>query len=209
MVDTLNDMVFDMLPGETISFYSADSIADTGDEEESEQLALNYPVEFLNTLDINGIPHHCLKLKIGVSVMLLRNLNPSEGLCNGTRIILTGLHENVLRGRVMSKGFSSQEVLIPRINLIADEGKEWPFRLRRRQFPVRVAFAMTIHKSQGQTLKHVGVYLPEPVFTHGQLYTAFSRVTSPDTLHVLLHNGRVPGYDGLWTPNVVHKEVLV
>jgi ATP-dependent DNA helicase PIF1 len=42
-----------------------------------------------------------------------------------------------------------------------------PFTLRRRQFPVRPAFAMTINKAQGQTLKMVGIFLPKPVFTHG------------------------------------------
>jgi ATP-dependent DNA helicase PIF1 len=54
-----------------------------------------------------------------------------------------------------------------------------PFTLRRRQFPVRLAFAMTINKAQGQTLKMVGIFLPKPVFTHGQLYVAMSRIRCP------------------------------
>ncbi|TMX04709.1 hypothetical protein EJD97_005663 [Solanum chilense] len=51
-----------------------------------------------------------------------------------------------------------------------------PFKLNRRQLPVAPCFALTINKSQGQSLNHVGLYLPKQVFTHGQLCVALSRV---------------------------------
>jgi hypothetical protein len=60
------------------------------------------------------------------------------------------------------------------------------FTLSRKQFPVRVCFAMTINKSQGQSFNTVGVDLRTPVFSHGQFYVAMSRVSDPSGLHVLL-----------------------
>ena len=70
-----------------------------------------------------------------------------------------------------------QETYLPRIDLLSDD-ETLPFVLKRRQFPVKIAFAMTINKSQGQSLKTVGVWLPEHVFTHGRLYCARVRFLS-------------------------------
>ncbi|KAG2750977.1 hypothetical protein P692DRAFT_201710320 [Suillus brevipes Sb2] len=66
---------------------------------------------------------------------------------------------------------------------------------------------MTINKAQGQSVKHVGVDLHMPVFTHGQLYVAFSRVTSSQCLKVLLPQ-QTPSEQGI-TYNIVYPEVLV
>ena len=63
-------------------------------------------------------------------------------------------------------------------------------KFKRHQFPVRLAFRMTIDKAQGQTLQDTGVYLPDPVFAHGQLYVAFSRVGSPDLMSAYVVNGK-------------------
>lgn len=77
--------------------------------------------------------------------------------------------------------------------------------LKRRQFPVQPAFAMTINKAQGQTLNNVGIYLPTPVFSHGQLYVACSRTTSKQNLKILTTGQHAnAGY----TQNIVYPEVL-
>ena len=81
-----------------------------------------------------------------------------------------------------------------------------PFQLIRRQFPVRLAFAMTINKAQGQTIPHMGLYLPDHVFTHGQLYVALSRVQSKDNIKILVKKGKIDG--GVYTKNIVYKEIF-
>jgi ATP-dependent DNA helicase PIF1 len=98
-----------------------------------------------------------------------------------------------------------EKVFIPRIALNTTDVK-WPFMLQRRQFPVRICYAMTINKSQGQTLSRVGLYLKKPVFTHGQLYVAVSRSTSRNGLRILIEND--DGSCGSQTRNVVYREVL-
>ena len=137
--------------------------------------------------------------------MLLRNLNQSIGLCNGTRLLVTETGQRLLHCMMLTGTNIGETVFIPRTALNATDVK-WPFTLQRRQFPVRVCYAMTINKSQGQTLSRVGLYLKKPVFTHGQLYVAISRATSRSGLRILIEND--DGMCGSQTRNVVYREVL-
>ena len=133
--------------------------------------------------------------------MLLRNLNPRQGLCNGTRLIYdTCIDKKLLQCRIVG---SDRVVLIPRITFIP-KVNEYPFEWQRRQFPVRPAFAITINKSQGQTLKFAGIWLRGQVFTHGQLYVACSRVGAPNNLKFALMQDQNNKAD-----NIVFKEVLL
>ena len=136
--------------------------------------------------------------------MLLRNLNQSIGLCNGTRLLVIETGQRLLHCVMLTGTNIGETVFIPRTALNATDVK-WPFTLQRRQFHVRVCNAMTINKSQGQTLSRVGLYLKKPVFTHGQLYVAISRATSRSGLRMLIEND--DGTCGSQTRNVVYREV--
>lgn len=71
----------------------------------------HHPVtdEFLKSLLPNGFPQSVMKLKIGVPIMLLRNINASKGLCNGTRLIVTRLHRNCIRTRIIGGSFNNRD----------------------------------------------------------------------------------------------------
>ncbi|KAG7558280.1 hypothetical protein FFLO_02843 [Filobasidium floriforme] len=151
------------------------------------------------------MPLHLLELKVGAPIILLRNLDPANGLCNGTRLLLTAIQPRVLRAKIVFGDHAGKEVLIPRIALdIAHQSL--PFKLRRLQFPVRLAFSLTINKAQGQSLDVVGLDLTRPVFTHGQLYVGFSRATDASKISVLLDSTQ-EGRRGL-VKNVVYRQIV-
>ena len=129
------------------------------------------------------MPPHKLKLKIGAIVMLLRNLDVHQGLCNGIRLIVRRLLNHTIACEVATGSNKGSRVLIPRITLTPAD-PFLPFKLRRHQFPIRLSFVMTINKSQGHTFDLLGLLLPQPVFSHGQLYVAFSRVLSLTSIEV-------------------------
>ncbi|CAN1823383.1 ATP-dependent DNA helicase pif1 [Linum perenne] len=203
VVSKINNILLAQIPCPSKIYFSSDSLSPT--KTNIATLELEYPLEFLNSLSFNGIPKHKLELKPFTVVMLLRNINPTSEMCNGTRILLTDLGEYVISGLIVSGTLEGTTVAIPRIILDVTDNR-WPFTLRRRQFPIRICYAMTINKSQGQTLDHVGIYLPKPVFSHGQLYVVVSRVRLANGLHILIPNIS-PNPDNE-TRNIVYQDIL-
>lgn len=132
-------------------------------------------MEFHNSLEPSGMPPHILKLKIGASLMIIRNLNPPK-LCNGTRVVIKNMTPNLIETTIISGQYKGESVLIPRTPMISTDTS---IEFKRLKFPVRLAFAMTINKSQGQTPKYAGINLESPCFSHGQLYVTRSRVGNP------------------------------
>ncbi len=201
-VDDINEQIINIFPGQAQEFLSANSV------EDKDLVHQNlYPVEFLNTLTPSGTPPHRLILKIGIPIMLLRNISLIEGLCNSTRLIVKGFQQHVIDAEILTGSYSGKRVFIPRIRITPSDA-DLPFQLVRHQFPIRLAFAMTINKAQGQTIPYMGLDLCNPVFAHGQLYVALSRVQAKKNIIILVKNDHIEDKPNVYTKNIVYKEIF-
>ncbi|XP_076925699.1 uncharacterized protein LOC143588627 [Bidens hawaiensis] len=150
IVDEINDSLHKFFPGDEVEYLSSDTICSSEYINDTVDTAL-YSLELLNGLRISGLPNHKLVLKVGVPVMLLRNLNQQEGLCNGTRLQIISLGTRVVEAKIISGTNIGHRVLIHRSPLTPSDNKI-AYKFQRRQFPLAVCFVMTINKSQGQSL---------------------------------------------------------
>lgn len=189
MVDDINGKILNRLPGISTTYTSVDMAIEDNDSE-------HFPIEFLNTLTPAGFPPHLLQLKLGATIICLRNIN-GRVLVNGTRLRVTRLMPNLIQGEILNGANMGDLAVIPRIPM---DTQDFYVKFRRLQFPIKLAFCMTINKSQGQSIKICGVSLKENVFSHGQLYVAFSRVGNPQRLTVFSETDE--------TQNIVYKGIL-
>ncbi|RYR23742.1 hypothetical protein Ahy_B02g057233 [Arachis hypogaea] len=202
-VTDVNNKMTAGLPGQERVYLSSDSVCV---EKENMEFELDaFSPKILNGINCSGLPPHKLVVKVGAPVMLMRNIDQTNGLYNETRMQVRRMENHVIEYKTLTGNKVGSIVLIPRLNLIPNN-ETLPVRFQRRQFPIIMSFAMTINKSQGQTLSKVGIYLSRPVFTHGQLYVALSRVTSKDGMRVLLQDHR--HLEDNCTMNVVYREVF-
>ncbi|UYV80385.1 hypothetical protein LAZ67_19000038 [Cordylochernes scorpioides] len=185
-VNDINFCVQNWVPGEERTYTSIDTVL-------NEDEAVNYPTEFLNCLDLPGFPLHVLQLKTGVPIILLRNINPPK-LCNGTRLSVKTMMNNIIEATILNGKFKGQDVLLPRIPLFPPD---LPFEFKRLQFPVRTAFSMTINKAQGQSLK-----VPTPA-TVPMVYSGTYTCNSSNGLFRYLHLQQFQWFIQVPTPATV------
>ena len=160
-VDSINDHILSRMPGREHHLLSSDKII-TDDEEMPNSIS----VEYLNKVDVAGTPPHDLTLKMGASVFFIRNINFDNGLVNGKKGIIRGISKRIIDVEVISE--DAPIVKIPRICFeITVGGRGITFH--RYQYPLRCCYSMSINKSQGSTLNHVGLDLRGEVVCHGQL----------------------------------------
>ena len=198
-VDLVNDTVSSMVEGESRVYLSHDIHLNPHE--------IAFHPQDLNKTNPSGFPAHRLVLKVGQPLLILRNLDISGGVCNGTRVLLLELHDDFLKCRVLVGPAKGQTVAVFRMRLTSSTDE---VSFERVQFPVRVAYAATVHKSQGQTIDRIGLYLTAPVFCHGMAYVALSRVRSSRNLMVFVKEHLKQGTFGRETSivNVVNESVL-
>ncbi|KAF1881508.1 hypothetical protein Lal_00021487 [Lupinus albus] len=173
MIDNkFNDYVLSKIPVD---------MSDINDSETFNILTL----EFLISLATYGLPNHNIKLKVGTLVMLLRNLDQYEGLCNGTRLVVTKMTNHVLEAKIMSGKNNGNIIYIHRLSMSLSQSL-WTFTLIRRQFPIIVSYVMTINKSR--------------------VICGYFQSPNKKGLKILIHDN--DGKPLKSTTNVVYKEVF-
>jgi hypothetical protein len=161
-----------------------------------------------NLRDINPakLPRHELRLVMGMPVMCMKNLDVPNGICNGSIMIVEKLDPDIVWCRINTRYGQRLHPFAPTKFVYKRGG----FRFTRTQLPLRVAFCATINRAQGGTYDKVGYYAMHPIWAHGQLYTAITRVTSAVGLAILCDPLLMYTFNGETLPttrNVVHPRV--
>lgn len=191
-VDEMNNAELENISGRYTTYTAEDSIKHLKTpekEEEVEKIDRNHYTKLLN-----GSIKQKLRLKLGAQIMLLINLSLEDGLCNGSRGVVKECHENAL---IIQWVNGTTTGLMKHCFEFRDEYRNVYYS--RTQFPIDLAFSVSIHKSQGCTLDCVAVDIGPSVFDYGQAYTALSRVRDPDNLYLTDFDERVikPDADAL------------
>ncbi|XP_070157972.1 ATP-dependent DNA helicase PIF1-like [Polyergus mexicanus] len=161
-VDEINKKVLELLDIADERIYtSVDSAVNDDNGDIGEALL----PEYLNSLSPPSLPPHELRLRPNSIVILIRNLSINEDLCNGTRLMVIELADHLLKCKILTGDKAEDIVFLNRITFYCEN--IYPFTFSRRQFPIKLAFAMTINKSQGQTFDRIGLDLRKDVFNHG------------------------------------------
>ena len=193
-VHEINRIALERFPGSQRDLLSTDRALDPQTELPS------VPIEFLHGSTVSGFSFTTaarLSLKEGCPIMLLYDMAPGSGMCEGSRGIVTTIGIRVLKIRMLS----GQTGLVPKIPVHSTDG------IQRLQFPVTLAFAMTIEKAQGQTFSTIGIDLRRPCFRHGQLYLALSRANRAAGIKCIVGSTSDTNTEGK-TKNIVYREVV-
>jgi hypothetical protein len=211
-VKRINEEILNRVRGDVRTYLSADKLIT---EDETERAL--FPIEALHAMVPNNYPPHELNLKKGCVVMCIKNIATHLGLCNGTRLKVIDMYTHCIRAQVMYGKYAGKIFPVSRHRFEPSPQSREITKICRVQFPFKLSFAMTINKSQGQTFDRVAIYLPEPVFAHGQLYVALSRVRNFDSVRLFIQNRlHGPNKQGVcfqgdpnyYTRNIVNKQVL-
>jgi len=211
-VDRYNAAVLELLSSNSHQYHAADSLEERDEVAEEANLdpdiasPLPNPdavLDYVRHQRPNGMPDYNLRIKVGGVYRLLRNFSIDLGLVKNAQVVVIRLGSKLITVRVLQSSqtcdaVTPSDILLPRITF--KERLRSGHTLCRRQFPLACAYASTFHSCQGLTLDRVGIDLTQDVFTHGQLYTALSRVKHRSNAIV-----RLPSLEHSITTNVMYK----
>ncbi|CAD5233144.1 unnamed protein product [Bursaphelenchus xylophilus] len=202
-VTNLNTEILDRFPGKEQVYVSVNT-PNPDDVSNFDHTVIEAMQEQICKVNDGNMPPGELKLKVGVDVILRKNLSVRTGFSNGTRMRVVALHNDLVEcQKIDPHGNLGQIALIARSRFDYRPRKDARagIRFTRYQFPLQLAFAMSINRAQGQTLNVVGLYLDDPVFSHGQTYVSLSRTRRAADIHLYSH------VDTDEIDNVVYREV--
>ena len=176
----INTACMAAIPGEA---FDAPAHDDTKDNNQPDV----YNNDYIAALNLHGVPPAILPLKVGARYMIIKNYQPSVGACNGTLCELLRFSRCLAHVKIQSGVHVGRVVLLPRMSCpVSRENSGLPFDFTRVQFPLIPAYGVSVHKSQGQSLTRIGIVIDQDSFAHGQVYTALSRTSGWDCIHVLM-----------------------
>lgn len=203
-VQAYNDAVLNRVNGEERTCVAADCLKEA---DEAGMIPPSSVLDYVVNHTPPGLPAHHLRIKIGGIYRLLRNFSIQRGLVKNTRVQIVAIGPRLITVKLLNPGrrnmllLNEEEyVLLPRITF--ETKLRSGHTLQRRQFPISPAYASTFNGCQGLTLKRIGIDVTIPVFSHGQLYTAISRVRTRQDVIFRLHPGEKE------TVNVTYREII-
>ena len=180
-IDTINAHYYGKLKGDEYVYKIEETEIhtlsdDTGEEEGSSKKGKKTKPKPM-VVEKHSLYEPEIRLKVGAQVMLLHNLSPDFGLVNGSRGVVKEFTSDGLP-RVKFASFDTLKTI---------DRHEWRNEdspMVRKQIPLRLAYALTIHKAQGASLDSALVDIGSSTFEYGQAYVALSRVRSLEALYI-------------------------
>ena len=202
-VDHYNNIILQRVHGTQRVYLAADSLKEV---DNAGLVSPDSALDYVAWQTPPGLPSHTLTVKTGGVYQLLRNFSLDKGLVKNVRVVVIDIGTQIVTVRLLrpgdlNNGGADEDILIPRISFLYQLPSG--HTLLHRQFPLSPAYATTFNSCQGLTLDVVGVDLTRPVFSHGQLYTALSRIQHHSNAKVRLRPGETT------TPNITYTEILI